>query len=385
MIVKSQIVVPLLAFAGALCLNVFCLNAQTSGADKAGTVEKIKVHGASLEGNLEGDPAERDVFVYLPPSYASEPNRRYPVVYFIHGYGATADAYWKLMTVPDTANKLMNAGTVQEMILVNPDAHTIYDGSMYSNSPTTGNWEAYITHDLVEYIDSHYRTIADKDSRGLAGHSMGGYGTLRLAMKYPGVYSSFYAMSSCCLMNNPGAGRGGPARGAAAPPAAPAPPTPPAAPADGANAANGPGRGRGAGRGGRGGGFANILPAEAAAWSPNPANPPKFFDLPNQDGVLHPEIAAKWVANSPLAFVDQYLPALKTYRAITMDVGDMDNLMASNKQMDEALTRLGVTHTFEVYEGNHGNRVKERFETKVLPFFSTNLKAQAAGARKKRR
>jgi enterochelin esterase-like enzyme len=344
------------------------VRAQTSGGDKAGTVEKIKVHGVSLEGNLEGDPAERDVFVYLPPSYASQPNRRYPVVYFIHGYGATADAYWKLMTVPDTANKLMNAATVREMILVHPDAHTIYDGSMYSNSPTSGNWEAYITNDLVSYIDSHYRTIANRDSRGLAGHSMGGYGTLRLSMTYPDVFSSIYAMSSCCLMNNPAAARGGPP----APPgqaSAPVPATPPA-PGNGANAAGGRGRG----------GFGKVVFAEAAAWSPNPMNPPKFYDLPNQDGVVRPEIAAKWVANSPLAFVDQYVPNLKKYRAIAMDVGDQDNLAATNKQMDESLTRLGVAHTFEVYEGNHGNRVKERFETKVLPFFSANLKSQSEGA-----
>lgn len=347
--------------------------AQTSGAAPSGTVEKIKVHGASLEGNLEGDPADRDVFVYLPPSYAAQPNRRYPVLYFIHGYGATAEAYWKLMVVPEASDKVMNSGAVHEMIVVLPDAHTIYDGSMYSNSPTTGNWEAYITHDLVAYIDSHYRTIADRDSRGLAGHSMGGYGTLRLAMKYPGIFSSIYAMSSCCLMNNPGAGRGPRPPAQTSNGAPPAPPAPPAAPQ--ANAANGA-PGRGAGRGGRGGGFANILSAQAAAWSPNPSNPPKFFDLPNQDGALHPEIAAKWIANSPLAFVDQYLGSLQSYRAIAMDVGDMDNLMATNKEMDESLTHLGVTHTFEIYEGTHGNRVKERFETKVLPFFSANLKSQ---------
>ena len=136
-----------------------------SGAERTGTVEKIKVHGKSLEGNVEGDPAERDVFVYLPPSYATQPNRRYPVVYFLHGYGITAEAYWRLMTVPDTANKLMSGGTVRELILVHPDAHTIYDGSMYSNSPTTGNWESYLTQDLVAYIDSHYRTIAEPASR----------------------------------------------------------------------------------------------------------------------------------------------------------------------------------------------------------------------------
>jgi S-formylglutathione hydrolase FrmB len=334
------------------------VHAQTGAAEKAGTVEKIKVHGASLEGNLEGDSPDRDVFVYLPPSYASQPNRRYPVVYFLHGYGINAEAYWKLMTVPDTANQVMGAGTVREFILVHPDAYTIYNGSMYSNSPTTGNWEAFITHDLVAYVDSHYRTIANRGSRGLAGHSMGGYGTFRLAMKYPEVYSSIYAMSSCCLMNNPGAGRG---------PAAP-PKQPPANPAPAA--AN-------SGRGARGrGGFANVLSAEAAAWSPNPMNPPKFFDLPTEDGVVHPEIVAKWIANSPLAMVDQYVPNLKNYHAVMMDVGLQDGLATSNKQMDESLTRLGVKHMFETYEGNHTNRVKERFETKVLPFFSENLKFQ---------
>lgn len=330
--------------------------AQTSGAEKAGTFEKIKVHGSSLEGNLEGDPAERDVYVYLPPSYSSQPNRRYPVVYFLHGYGATAEAYWKLMTVPDTASMLMNAGTVQEMILVHPDAHTLYDGSMYSDSPTTGNWEGYITHDLVAYIDSHYRTIASPESRGLAGHSMGGYGTLRLAMKYPGIFSSIYAMSSCCLMNNPSASPA-PASGTQAAGARVPAQSPQAARALGV--------------------FRNLRSSEAAAWSPDPKNPPKFFDLPAEDGVTHPEIAAKWIANSPLAFVDQYVPNLKRYRAITMDVGNQDNLAATNKMMDESLTRLGVTHTFEVYEGTHGNRVKERFETKLLPFFSEHLSAQA--------
>jgi S-formylglutathione hydrolase FrmB len=323
-----------------------------AGGDKTGTVEKIKVHGKSLEGNLEGDPSERDVFVYLPPSYGSQPNRRYPAVYFLHGYGATAEAYWKLMVVPDAASKVMGSAAVHEMIVVLPDAHTLYDGSMYSNSPTTGNWETYITQELVEYIDTHYRTIANRDSRGLAGHSMGGYGTLRLAMKYPEIYSSFYAMSSCCLMNNPGA----------------APPRP--APAQNSNTRSAEGQPPPRNP------FANVSAAMAAAWSPDPLNPPKFFDEPVQDGRVNTEIATKWIANSPLAFVDQYVPNLKKYRSIKLDVGDQDNLAASNKQMDESLTRLGIVHAFEVYEGTHGNRVKERFETKLLPFFSQNLDVQ---------
>jgi S-formylglutathione hydrolase FrmB len=259
-----------------------------------------------------------------------------------------------MMTVPATADKEMAGATVHEMILVNPDAYTIYSGSMYSNSPTTGDWETYITHDLVDYIDSHYRTIANRDSRGLAGHSMGGYGTLRLAMKYPEIYSSIYAMSSCCLMNNPGGAR---------------------PPARATEQSQDKGEKAGASRGG--GVFANVLSAEAAAWSPNPQNPPKFLDLPTENETVRPEIAAKWIANSPLAMLDQYISNLKEYRAFMLDVGLQDGLAASNKEMDASLTQVGVPHKFETYEGDHTNHVKDRFESSVLPFFSENLKSTA--------
>ena len=126
------------------------------------------------------------------------------------GYGIGAAAYLNLLWASDAADKTAAAGTSKEMIVVFPDSFTVYNGSMYSNSPTTGNWETFITEDLISYIDSHYRTIASRESRGLAGHSMGGYGTLRIGMKYPEVYAAIYPMSSCCLMNNPGAGRGAP-------------------------------------------------------------------------------------------------------------------------------------------------------------------------------
>jgi S-formylglutathione hydrolase FrmB len=247
------------------------------------------------------------------------------------------------MSVPEAAGREMS-GPVKEMILVHPDAFTKYDGSMYSNSPTTGDWETYITQDLIQYIDTHYRTVANAASRGLAGHSMGGYGTFRIAMKHGQVFSSIYAMSSCCLINSP------------------QPPREQAAPKQ----EDGKAKGKG------GGGFRNVVAAEAAAWSPNPSNPPQFFDLPTADGAVIPGIAAKWIANSPLAMVDQYVTTLKQYK-IKMDVGLADGLAATNKQMDASLTRLGIEHVFETYDGDHGNRVKERFASKVLPFFSENL------------
>jgi enterochelin esterase-like enzyme len=358
-----------LVLSAALAVSLTGLLLSQTNAPKGplkGTIERIKVHGKSLEGNLEGD-SDRDVIVYLPPRYQTNKNQRYPVVYFLHGYGIGAEAYWNMMKVPDATDRDVAAGTVKEMILVHPDANTIYNGSMYSNSPTTGDWEAYITQDLVSYIDSHYRTLADRMNRGLAGHSMGGYGTIRIGMKYPEVFSSLYIMSACCLLNNPGAqgqGRGG--QDKAKQPAANT------AKADTTKAD--PGKaGDGKGKNAKGGGFGNVNFAEAAAWSPNPMNPPQFFDLPTKDGKVQPAIAAKWVANSPLAMFDQYVPNLKKYHAIAGDCGLQDGLVGSNQELDQAFGRFGIQHTFETYEGTHTSKVGERFEFKVLPFFSNNL------------
>src|SRR6188508_2420541 len=179
------------------------VHAQTTAPVKKGTVEKVSIHGAALQGNLEGDSPARDVFIYLPPGYASNRTQRYPAVYLLHGYGLTAERWMSFTKLAEVADKDIAAGTMREMILVNPDAFTKYSGSMYSSSPTTGDWESYIAEDLVAYVDSHYRTLANRASRGLGGHSMGGYGTIRIGMKRPDVFSSLYIMSACCLMNAP--------------------------------------------------------------------------------------------------------------------------------------------------------------------------------------
>jgi enterochelin esterase-like enzyme len=351
-----------------LVLSIFIgtlpAQAQTNATNAPkGSVERIKVHGVSLEGNLEGDSPDRDVVVYLPPSYAQSPDRRYPVVYFLHGYSVGVEAYVKMLNLPDMADRAIAAGA-REMILVLPDAFTVYSGSMYSNSPTTGNWEGFLSGDLVDYIDGHYRTVADRDSRGLSGHSMGGYGTIRVGMKHPEVFSALYAMSSCCLLNNPTLPKPKPegARGRGNAPA----PAPPQAKNEREPAAKEGARGRG--------GFANVMSAEAAAWSPNPSNPPQYFDLPVKDGEVQPLVAAKWMANSPLVMVSQYVPNLKQYRAIVMDVGDKDPLNGMNVNLHEELMRLAVPHEFEQYEGDHGNRVAERFQNNLLTFFSRQLK-----------
>lgn len=309
-----------------------------------GRLETIRVFGESLKGNLSGDSATRDVFVYLPPSYATDPSRRYPVVYYLHGYSVGAQAYVDLLGWPETLDQAIANGA-REMIVVMPDALTRFSGSMYSSSPTTGDWEGYVARDLVAYIDDHYRTLARPGSRGLAGHSMGGYGTLRIGMKEPGVFGALYAMSACCLINQAPSQQAVEAQIART--------------ADGVPSSSA--------------GFGNALLAQAAAWAPNPENPPLYIDWPYEGSEAQPVVQAKWAANSPLVFVDQHLPELESYRAIYIDVGDADTLEDSNTQLHEALTRFGVDHEYEVYEGDHGNRVSERVRENVMTFFSKHL------------
>ncbi len=157
---------------------------------------------ARIEGNLEGESADRDVIVFLPPSYNKDKHRRYPVVYALHGYSIGAEQWTHEIHVPQTIEGAFAQGA-KEMIVVLPDSKTGYGGSMYSSSVTTGDFEKFIAHDLVAYIDAHYRTLPNRLSRGLVGHSMGGYGASRIGMKHPDVFGSLYIMSPCCMSPRP--------------------------------------------------------------------------------------------------------------------------------------------------------------------------------------
>jgi enterochelin esterase-like enzyme len=320
------------------------------------TVEHIKVHSAAIEGNLEGEPADRDVIVFLPPSYNVDKHRRYPVVYALHGYFIGAEQWTHEIHVPQTVEGAFAQGS-KEMIVVLPDSKTIYLGSMYSSSQTTGDFERFIYHDLVGYIDAHYRTIADRRSRGLVGHSMGGYGASRIGMKHPDVFGALYLMSPCCM--SPMAGGFGPPdqakeRALASEKKAAAAKSP----AD--LAAQSPG-------------FDSAGYATAAAWAPDPKNPPLYFDLPTKGGDPQPEIVAKFAANAPLVFIDQYIGNLRQYRAIAEDVGDQDGLRFDTQKFHEILSSYGIKDSFEIYHGTHTSAVADRFQNHVLPFFSQNL------------
>ena len=310
-------------------------------------VEHIKVHGTALEGNLEGDTVDRDVFVFLPPSYAKQKSRRYPVVYALHGYSIGAEQWSHEIHVPQTIEGAFAQGA-KEMIVVLPDSKTVHNGSMYSSSVTTGDFEQFISRDLVAYIDAHYRTLPNRTSRGLVGHSMGGYGASRIGMKHSDVFGSLYIMSPCCLS----------ARTAASlKPEGEKTLEAVKTPEDSAKLSF----------------FQRAQLASAAAWSPDPKNPPLYLDLPMKDGAVQPDILAKWAANAPLAFVDQYIGNLRQYRAIAMDMGDQDGLRVDAGKLHDVLDKYGIANSFEVYPGTHTSRVADRFQNHVLPFFSQNL------------
>jgi len=309
-------------------------------------VERIKIHGLSLEGNLEGNTVDRDALVLLPPSYGSDRTRRYPVVYALHGYTIGAEQWSKEIHVPQTVEGAFAKGA-RELIVVLPDSKTLHLGSMYSSSGTTGDFERYVARDVVAYMDSHYRTIPDRASRGLVGHSMGGYGATRIGMKHSAVFGSLYIMSPCCM-----------------------------SPRDAAVPFNGPGYEA----------LAAVktvadvekLPfglraqlAVGSAWSPNPQNPPLFLDLPV--GANEKMVLAKWAANAPLAFVDQYVGNLREYRAIAIDVGDQDELRVDAGTLHRLLDSYGIANGFTIYTGTHTSAVAFRFQDFVLPFFGKNL------------
>ncbi|HVE58841.1 MAG TPA: alpha/beta hydrolase-fold protein [Pyrinomonadaceae bacterium] len=328
--------------------------APVAGA-KPVQMEQIKIHGQSLEGNLEGDAVDRDVLVFLPPSYAKEKSRRYPVVYALHGYSIGAEQWSREIHVPQTIEGAFAQGAT-EMIIVLPDSKTIHNGSMYSSSVTTGDFEQFISRDVVAYIDKNYRTIPNRLSRGLVGHSMGGYGATRIGMKHADVFGSLYIMSPCCLSPRPV----GPANPEMEKQLADV-----KTPEDSAKLPF----------------FLRAQLATAAAWSPNPKNPPLYLDLPTKNGEAQPDVIAKWTANSPLSFIDQYINNLKMYRAIALDVGDQDGLRVDAAKLHDALDKYGIANTFEVYPGTHTSKVADRFQNHVMPFFSKYLCFETKGCK----
>lgn len=182
-----------------ICIS-FTVNAQRlSSQNLHSTIKSLaeRVHlttmySTSLEGNLLGESPSRTVKIYLPPGYYEYPDNRYPVVYYLPAIESNTRSYndpFYYCNVGTMLDELINKEEIRPMILVVPDSETDYDGALWVNSYVVGNWEDFVVDDLVAFVDSNYRTIPQKESRGLQGYGSGGSGALRIAMKYPSVFS----------------------------------------------------------------------------------------------------------------------------------------------------------------------------------------------------
>jgi len=312
---------------------------------KHGRVETKAFVSRALEGNAAGDPHERRVPVYLPPSYDASPARRYPVVYVLTGFTGRGrmllnDNPWS-PALDDRMDALIAHGC-EEMILVMPDCFTRFGGSQYLNSTATGRYQDHLVNELVPWIDGRYRTLASRDHRGVAGKSSGGYGALILGLKHAATFGAIACHSGdvCfdyCYRHDV------PKFCAAIQ---------------------------------RGGGLAawmskfesgvqkktedlhvlNIL-AMAACYSPNPATPPFGIDLPIdlESGRWRDDVWQRWLEHDPLQLVERHYDALRSLELMYLDCGTRDewNLHLGARLLVQRLEQLRVEHEYLEFDDGH--------------------------------
>jgi pimeloyl-ACP methyl ester carboxylesterase len=322
----------------------------------AGRVVVTHLDSKLLRGNPGGESPRRRVSVYLPAGYEASPSRRYPVVYYLHGFTWNDSLIFNQDGMKALLDQAIAAGQIRPFILVVPDEQTRYGGSWYANSATNGPWADFTARELITFIDKEFRTLARPGSRGLAGHSMGGGGTVRLALAYPGTWAAAYALSPAFLGPHPsylpGPGVGAALRASSAAEARRSHTT-----------------------------LAAV--SLARAFSPNPTAAPFGANLPGSlaaDSVARREaVLARWVLASPLYTLPIRPASLRQLRALAFDWGAQDevkHIPPTCRQFSNLLTVYGIRHTAEEYEGTHGSRIMGttgRMYQQVLPFFNKHL------------
>lgn len=353
----------------ALAIAAFAVHAAPGPARAQpeiprGRIVADTVPAPSLEGNLLGDSIRQPAFVYLPPGYDIESARLYPTIYLLHGVldspSVWVEPVYGGMTIRAVMDSLIAAGEIREAIVVMPNGRNAYGASGYMNSPVAGDWGDFIARDVVRHVDDTYRTIARADSRAITGHSMGGFGAIRLAMLHPDVFSVAWGMNPCCLCC---VGKETPAdpelwRRIAAYES-------PAAMWDALEE--------------EGDIWPLVMAGFAALLSPDPDDPPLYFDPPYrvEDGRAVPTGALeRWEAQLPLARVADHVADLHALRGLGFDSAFDDefaHIPAGTRALSDTLEALGVPHVYELYEGDHRNRISERFPRRVLPWIDARL------------
>jgi S-formylglutathione hydrolase FrmB len=320
-----------------------------------GTVVTETVTSHVLRNNPLGDPFVRRVPVYLPPGYEAG-QTRYPSVYVLTGFtgrGITLlnESAWE-ENIAQRMDRLIEQGRVRPMILVMPDCFTYIGGSQYLNSAAVGRYEDHLVQELVPFIDGKYRTLADRDHRGIVGKSSGGYGSVIHGMRHPDVFGLLASHAGdmyfefCYKPDIIRAVRAWTKFGGLEKFWETFPTIHP-----------------------KDGDFAAILNtiAMAACYSPN-ASAPHGFDLPFDlaTGELREDVWKRWLEWDPVYLVDKYLDALRSLRLIYLDAGLRDeyNLQLGARIFCSRLKARGVPFVYKEFDDGHGN-IQYRYDVSL--------------------
>jgi len=329
-----------------LCLFIFDLGYSQQTKIYNGTTVIEQVHSPALEGNLQGNPATQSVKVYLPPRYHLFPGNAYPVVYLLHGnhqdYNAFSnyDLYNKL-------NRLISENKIKPMIIITPNAKTIYGGSHYANSYVSGYWEDYIVQDVIGNCEDKYLIIDKQKSRGMAGFSMGASGAVKIAMRHASLLNSIGLIGGGSLdfeerhfvlqMD-----------------------------VDDMIEAARKNEYSSSDRYG-----VKTCYSKAVAYAPDSSNNPVMGRLPvDADGLRIDSIWQKWLEHDPKTMLSTYKDSLMKLNAIQLYIGDSDERFGASESFHQALIDHGIEHGNEIYTGGHD---PTPVLDDLLIFFSENL------------
>ncbi len=364
--IKRLIVLLLIASFTAMT-PAFSVNTQKATAattqvtkEKKGTLIIKKVNAPSLKNNIIGELLTQNIAVYLPPNYSTS-GKKYPVLYFLPGYGDDYDTYGSMFKM--LMDKLLASGKANEMIVICINGKNRFHGSFYVNSPVIGNWQDFIVKDVIPYVDGNFRTIKSAKGRGIAGHSMGGFGVLNLVMNCPGIFDSAYSMSPGIFA--PGGLKDGPFDFSYLQDT-------------GLRKLS---KEEYVKRVEQMGWNQDVTFAYGSAFAYDVKAGIPFIQCPKGDiekGWTHDKIWARWENGfgNLVEKVNKSKKNLLKLKAFTIEYGNYEEntwIPAGCKYFTKLLKKAGIPHKLVSFDGGHQDMVIDRVEKAVIPFFSQNI------------
>lgn len=344
-----------LIFLKPLLLIVNCCIAASTFASSE--IKEFTLASTALSENLIGLNPERKVRVYLPASYVKG-NKKYPVIYYFHSLGWSNEKFFTDGNVQRTLDEAIKHGKLVDCILVAGDFTGPGLGSFYSNATSSGRWMDHITQELIPTIDQRFRTQQSTHARAAVGDMIGAYAAIKLAMDYPGLFGSVYAMhpfgtatGETLMHSRPDWKQ--------------------------MNIAHG-------WKDLESNMYSRVFMLMAQAYLPNPNKPPFYADLMVELQGNKLIVNASNVARLQQDFLlDARLPArannLRQLQGFKMDWGRYDDNpdhVYANQKFTRMLDDFGVTHQAEEFSGNAWNQYwegEERFKHEVIPFLNRYL------------